>query len=47
MQIAGAIIGWLLACVLPVLFLTLWRSQRVVAAFEPNITPPPHPYPPF
>ncbi|HXE51451.1 MAG TPA: hypothetical protein VN541_00460 [Tepidisphaeraceae bacterium] len=40
MQIAGAIIGWLLACVLPVLFLTLWRSQRVIAAFEPNMVPP-------
>jgi len=32
-QIIGAGFVWLIYCTLPVLFLTLWRSPRVLAAF--------------
>ena len=33
-QTVSAVIRWLLTCVLPVCFLILWRSPKVVAAFE-------------
>lgn len=39
-QTAAAVIRWLLACILPICFLTLWRSRKVVEAFEaPNVQP--------
>lgn len=43
LQIVAAFIGWLLWCILPVLFLTLWRSPKVVQAFEG--APPGQAYP--
>lgn len=33
-QTIGTFIGWLLNCILPVCFLILWRSPKVIAAFE-------------
>ncbi len=39
-QTIGAVLGWLLWCVLPALFLIFWRSQRVIEAFDPNAQPP-------
>lgn len=35
LQVIQAFINWGLACILPICFLFLWRSQKVVEAFAP------------
>jgi hypothetical protein len=34
LQVVFAFVGWVLNCTLPVCFLLLWRSPKVIAAFE-------------
>jgi hypothetical protein len=47
LQTGGAVFVWILWCTMPVLFLLLWRTPRVLAAFGKVSTPPAHPAGPF
>ena len=40
LQIGAALVVWILSCILPVCFLTLWRRPQVVASFEGATLPP-------
>jgi hypothetical protein len=39
-QVIGAGFVWMVWCVLPILFLTFWRSERVISAFDSTAQTP-------